>query len=169
MDRRSLGRKLEGLEPVQTKSTAGGKRTERLWRLADVIGHLADPGGDGALDLAQERAKLARLQQEKLKLEIAETRGEVARVPVIEQHWQQMVLSMRARLLASPTRAASRVGPEHQAKMLEIWRTEVYAALNDIADDALPSDVRARVDGSPQIDDAEQEDPPEMSRVPVAT
>ena len=151
MDRRSLAKKLEGLEPVESKKTAKG--TDRLFRLADVIAHLADPGGDGALDLSQERAKLARLQQQKLELELAEVRGEVCRVPVVVQHWQGMVMSMRAVLLNLPSRVAGRVPPEQQAAVLQVTTSEVHAALQAIATDPLPYEVRRRVEGRVEQDD----------------
>lgn len=143
MDRRSLARKLEGLEPVESKKT--GKGVDRLFRLADVIAHLADPGGDGALDLAQERAKLAKLQQQKLELELAEVRGEICRVPVVVAYWQAMVASMRAVLLQLPSRVAARVAPEHQGAVLQMATAEVYTSLNAIADDGLPAEVVSRI------------------------
>jgi hypothetical protein len=50
IDRRTLAKRLEGLPPVEEKKI--GKRTEKRWRLNDVIEHLKNPKPikDDALD-----------------------------------------------------------------------------------------------------------------------
>ncbi len=145
IDRRTLAKRLAGLEPVSTKTV--GRKTERSYTLASVISHLADSGGD--LDLAQERAQLARLQQEKLRIELGELRGELVRVPLVEVHWQAMIAAMRARLVGLPSKIAPQVsGPDGVAHAQDLIQTGVYEALAEIAGDAFPDDVRRRIEAN---------------------
>jgi hypothetical protein len=103
IDRRSLARRLEGLEPAS--ETTKGTRVERLYKLRDVIAHLYE-GERAGLDLNYERAVLAKLQQEKLQLEISELRGDLVRASAVEVRWQDILSSTRAKLLALPSKLA---------------------------------------------------------------
>lgn len=143
VDRRTLARKLSGLEPANC--SVSGKRTSRGYRLAEVITHLA--GADGDLDLNHERAVLTKLQQEKIRLELAELRGELIRGAIIEQHWQAMVCAMRARLLAIPSRCAPELaGPDRHLAVTETLQAAVYEVLTEISGDAFPAEVRKTLD-----------------------
>ena len=143
VDRRTLARKLSGLEPANC--SVSGKRTSRGYRLADVLEHLA--GADGDLDLNHERAVLTKLQQEKIRLELAELRGELIRGAIIEQHWQAMVCAMRARLLAIPSRCAPELaGPDRHIAVTAILQTAIYEVLTEISGDAFPAEVRKLLD-----------------------
>lgn len=108
LDRRSLARRLEGLAPVS--ETTKGKRVDRRYKLAEVVHHLFGREGP-RLDLNDERAKLAVLQQEKLQLEISELRGDLVRLPAVEARWQEMLGAMRTKLLALPSKLAVAVAP----------------------------------------------------------
>ena len=146
MDRRSLARRLEGLAPVEEKK--GAKRTERFYRLADVFGHLSRVDENEALDLNQERARLTKLQAEKVALELAETRGEVVRMSLVVPHWQGMISRARSKFLALPSRAAAVIAPPDKLQ----WTAEtlqgfIYEALTEMAtDEAIPPEITDRVE-----------------------
>jgi hypothetical protein len=140
MDRRALGRRLVGLEPVEERKV--GKRTERLYRLADVFAHLRS---DERLDLNSERAKLAVLQQERIRLEIGEKRGELISSKAIVAHWQAMVGEIRGRLLALPNRAAPLVARKDEGQIFAVLNDLVYEALHSLARSAIPSDIEERI------------------------
>lgn len=143
IDRRSLARKLTDLPPDEQTEKNG--RTERRWRLARVVAHLASPTGEG-LDLNQERAALARVQRHKVEIELAELRGEVVRLPVVEQHWQGMVASMRAKLLSLPSKiAAQTAGPDRLQLVESRAQVLVYEALEEIAHGGVPPAVTERI------------------------
>lgn len=131
VDRRSLARRLEGLTPA-SESTRG-KRTERLYKLAAVVAHLYERERPG-LDLNDERAKLAVLQQEKLQLEIAELRGELVRVPAVEERWHELLAAVRAKLLALPAKLAIAVAPPDRIQSAQDRaQALVHEALSELA------------------------------------
>ena len=140
IDRRTLAKRMTGLSPDE--ETQVGKRTERRWRLARVVAHLANPDGED-LDLTQERAALARVQRLKAEIELATMRGEVASLDAVESHWAGMVASMRAVLLALPSRLAAQVAaPDRQALAQAAAQDLIHEALNRIAGDGLPAGMR---------------------------
>jgi hypothetical protein len=97
------------------------------------------------IDYAFERARLTRAQAEKAELEVKEILGEVVRMPLVELHWQGMVASMRAKLLALPHKAAGVIAaPDKLIAVQETLREFVHEALNEIAGGAIPDDLRAR-------------------------
>jgi terminase small subunit / prophage DNA-packing protein len=60
------------------------------------------------LDLAQERARLARLQADRVALDIAVKEGQLVPASEVEAAWASLVLSARERLLALPSIALQR-------------------------------------------------------------
>jgi hypothetical protein len=131
MDRRALARRLEGLDPVS--ETTKGKRVDRRYKLAAVVQHLFNRESKG-LDLNDERAKLAVLQQEKLQLEIAELRGDLVRVPAVEERWHELLAAVRAKLLALPAKLAIAVAPPDRIQSAQDRaQALVHEALSELA------------------------------------
>jgi hypothetical protein len=131
MDRRTLARRLEGLEPA--KEVTKGKRTERLYKLAAVIAHVYERQGE-SLDLNHERAKLAVLQQEKLQLEISELRGDLVRASAVEGRWQDILATTRAKLLALPSKLAVAIAPPDRIQVAQDRaQALIHEALSELA------------------------------------
>lgn len=143
LDRRTLAKQLTGLAPDEIEQR--GNRTERRWRLARVVAHLANPN-DEDLDLNAERAALARVQRMKAEIELAELRGTVVRVEMAAALWMAMVASARAKFLALPSRLAVAIGPPDRLYQIqEAARELVYEALNEFADhDCAPEETLGR-------------------------
>lgn len=133
-DRRALARDLEGLEPDTTRQT--GSRTERRWRLRHVIEHLMRPTGESTegLDAEQERARRDKEAADKLALENAETRGDIARVSVMVREVGSMLADHRQRALGIPSKLAPMLvgltAPGIQIKLEDA----IYELLGDLAD-----------------------------------
>lgn len=94
------------------------------------------------LDLAQERAQLAKAQTERVRLDIEITKGNLLHREVIELYWSAMVENMKARILALPTKTAQ---VALRCKELHEIETEVkklcYEALHEIAKSGIPADL----------------------------
>jgi phage terminase Nu1 subunit (DNA packaging protein) len=142
IDRRSLARRLEGLTPASEKKV--GKRTERGYLLRDVFHHLQTDGAE-RLDLNAERAKLAVLQQEKIRMEIAEKRGKLLSVEGVTAHWQSIVTEIRGALLAMPNRAAPMLARRDEAYVSTVLTDLIYQALHAFSRSAIPPDLRDRI------------------------
>ena len=143
-DRRGLARSLEGLQPHEEKQV--GKTVQRFYKMAAVIAHLYKSGNTD-LDLTQERARLAILQQQKIELEIAELRGELVRVEKVEEQWIGTLAAMRAKLLALPAKLAIAVAtPDRIQAVQDKSQALIYEALSELAggnddDESIESDV----------------------------
>jgi len=118
----------------------------RDWLEDRLIGKTAG-GDDDVAKFREARARLTRAQADKTELEVSEIRGEVVRTPLIEQHWAMLVSAMRAKLLAMPSRvAASVAAPDRLHEVTDAVRDLVYEALSEIAGDAIPDEIRRRME-----------------------
>lgn len=116
-----------------------------LWLRARIAEEHGVANDGQAYDYNAERARLTKAQADKTELEVRELRAELVRLPIIEQHWQGMVAGMRGKLLSLPSRIAAQVaGPDRLQEVQEKAQTLVYEALTEIADDAVPNEVRVR-------------------------
>jgi len=89
---------------------------------------------DGAVDLVAERARLTKAQAEKVERENAVANGEFIRVAVFHLMVTSAFSRVRSKLLAVPSKLAPYlVGIETSAKAQGIVKTEIYAALNELA------------------------------------
>lgn len=142
-------RQLDNEENPPPKDGRGQYPAEDFgqWLRAHWLSEAGVANDGKAYDYNAERARLTKAQADKTELEVRELRGEMARVPVIVQHWQSMVASMRAKLLSLPGKLAAAVAPpEKLQEANEKGQALVHEALAEIANDALPDDVRARID-----------------------
>ena len=140
--------------PIQTarKGTMGNE-----YELAPCIRWYAlrESGGDGALDLNQERARLAKAQADKTELEAAELKGEMVRYEELSAHWAARGSAMRSRLLTLPTKIAprARVAENDQAASALI-EAEIIEALTEISGNGVPDSTSARRQRSERLSQA---------------
>lgn len=112
----------------------------------------------GVEGLTNERIRLTRAQADKTQLEAAELRGEMVYVDDVIAAWGRMLIAMRSRLLAMPTkigpRTRSSATDQQAAKIIE---EEVIEALEELSDDGIPDRTRARRERWSQDDQATAE------------
>lgn len=84
------------------------------------------------LDLSVERAHLARVQKEKIEMQNAVTRGELAPVTILEEVLSKAGARTVKILEALPSKLKRSV-PGWTAKMSEVARDEVARACNEVA------------------------------------
>jgi phage terminase Nu1 subunit (DNA packaging protein) len=100
----------------------------------------------GELDYTQERAKLTRLQAEKVKLELEQQHGKLLPLEMVIVAWQGQVANARAKLLALPPKVASQVlGMESYAEVEQAIRDTIYEALDELAGDGVPKEYEQRL------------------------
>jgi phage terminase Nu1 subunit (DNA packaging protein) len=121
-----------------------GKRTERSYLLREVFHYLQTDGAE-RLDLNVERAKLAVLQQEKIRIEIAEKRGELLSADAVTTHWQSMVAEVRGSLLAIPHRASPLLARRDEEQVAAVLTDLIYQALHAFSRSAIPPDLLDRI------------------------
>lgn len=100
-----------------------------------AAGRRGDTEGGEALDLAQERAMLARSQRQAVELKLERERGTLVEAGVVERHFVGLVTAARNRLRGVPTLAKSRA-PHLDVHTIEILEDEIDKALRELADDS---------------------------------
>ena len=88
----------------------------------------------GHLDLAQERARLARVQTERQELALQRERGELLDADDVLQVWSTYIAVAKARMLALPDVAAARVVGVSVHEAAAILRQLVHEAQTELAE-----------------------------------
>jgi hypothetical protein len=92
-----------------------------------------------ALDLDQQKARLAKEQADKISMENAIRRGEQVPRDATTRVWAGALTSFRARLLAAPSKLAPQVNPENPNLARDIISAELERILAELADAPLRS------------------------------
>lgn len=146
MDRRTVGRKLEGLVPHRKD-----RRGEYYW-LRDIFDHFLKRNSKGP-NLMEEQALLAEARRQKLELETEELRGQLCRVENVEQLWSEAIANAKAKLRAIPHDTAHQImATKKFSDAVIILEEAVESALTELANDGIPA--RKAVDGSEESVDA---------------
>lgn len=93
-----------------------------------------DMPGDERLELDQERARHSKEQADKLALENAGLRGEIAYLDHIAEIWGRIFGAFRARLLAMASKLAPRVNPGDPRLARDLIEREVYDTLTELTE-----------------------------------
>ena len=124
--------------------TKTGKQV--FFNLDDLNAWLNNKSGS-ELDYTQERAKLTRLQAEKVTLELEQQRGNLLPLKMVIESWQGLVANARARLLALPPKVAGQVlGMESYVEVEHVIRDIIYEALDELAGDGVPKECMQRLE-----------------------
>jgi hypothetical protein len=145
LDRRSLAKKLEGLEPDEEDENKAG-RVSRKWRMARVVAHMAGTATD--LDANKERARKDKESADKLALENARTRGELAAVTEIADWYGAHVDRCSTRLDQIPDALGQLCDPRIAAIVIPECRRLIHEARAELAVDVR----RTEDDDSDEVD-----------------
>lgn len=100
----------------------------------EAAGRMADDG----LNLASERARLARAQRERIEDERSRVAGEYVARRVVLATWAHMVGSFRTRMLAIPNKLAPLVANTAAGECADLLEREVHEALAEVSGEGLP-------------------------------
>ena len=100
----------------------------------------------GELDYTQERAKLTKLQAEKVSLELEQLRGTLLPTEMVVVGWMGHVSNARAKMLAIPPKAAAEiVGMESYLEIEQFLTMLIHEALDELSTDGIPKEYRERI------------------------
>ncbi len=94
-------------------------------------------GSDSMIpDMNFEKARMMKLKNEKLELELSEMKEELVPVSQVEKSWSEMVTSAKSALLSLPKKLAPRVaGEKDTVKCHDILKKNITQAMANIAKD----------------------------------
>ena len=112
----------------------------------DDLGEWLNTRSGGELDYTQERAKLTKLQAEKVSLELEQLRGTLLPTEMVVVGWMGHVANARAKLLAMPAKAAAEiVGMESYLEVEQVITELIHEALDELSTDGLPKEHHKRI------------------------
>ena len=102
--------------------------------VAGYVKHLRDQIRERGQSLADEKTRQVRAQAEKVELANAKARGELVEAAAVEREWSALLMDVRARMLAVPSRVQARLGhlTAHEVQAID---AEVRAALTEAGND----------------------------------
>ena len=136
---------LSTLDDWRRKGCPHTKTGKQVYFEIEELNRWLDNRSSGELDYTQERAKLTRLQAEKVTLELEQQRGNLLPMELVIAAWQGHVANARAKLLALPPKVASQVlGMESYVEVEHEIRDIIYEALDELAGDCVPSSLKIK-------------------------
>lgn len=125
------------------------KRTDtfKSW-LRAYVRHLSEQAagrrGAGALDLVQERARLSKLQADRIAMELKVKRREVLHVDAMVLGISSIFFNVKTHLLGLPSKVKHVLAHLAPADIEQI-RSEIYRCLTELSQMQLPKDVRGKI------------------------
>ena len=137
---------LTTLDDWRRKGCPHAKNGKQVSFNMDALKVWLDNRSKGDLDYTQERAKLTRLQAEKVTLELEQQRGNLLPLEMVIEGWQGQIANARAKLLALPPKVASQVlGMESYLEVEQAITELIHEALDELSTDGLPKKHYKRV------------------------
>ena len=99
-----------------------------------AAGRAAATGGDGGLDLVEQRARLAAAQADRAELELAARRGQLVDAEQVKAGFVNMVTTAKTRLMGVPSKAKARI-PTLTVRDIEALEDLITEALIAVAQD----------------------------------
>ena len=137
---------LTTLDYWRRKGCPHTKKGKQVFFNIDTLNTWLDDRSGGELDYTQERAKLTRLQAEKVTLELEQQRGNLLPMELVIAAWQGHIANARAKMLALPPKAAAQaVGMESYLEVEQAITELIHEALDELSTDGLPKEHYKRV------------------------
>ena len=137
---------LTTLDYWRRKGCPHTKKGKQVFFNIDTLNTWLDTRSGGELDYTQERAKLTRLQAEKVTLELEQQRGNLLPMELVIAAWQGHIANARAKMLALPPKAAAQaVGMESYLEVEQAITELIHEALDELSTDGLPKEHYKRV------------------------
>lgn len=124
------------------------KRLSKLVPVKEGMSHLYESKdilklcvkGEDELDLNAERARLTHHQANKTALEEKVLEGSLIPSELVQETWQTLVVSFRAKMIGIPTKAAPQlIGVDNLVEAEQLLQDYIYDALSQLADTSADS------------------------------
>ncbi|MER0171366.1 MAG: hypothetical protein DU489_12315 [Nitrosomonas sp.] len=124
-------RELQSAGVFSKSATLDEARLAYIRRLREQAAGRAATNG---LDLASERARLAKMQADKLEAELAAKRGDMISLAEAVMGWSDLVNAFRQKMLSLPVRASDSIpGIADRRNAERILTGMVYEALSELS------------------------------------
>ena len=95
--------------------------------------YLQGKAESGDIDYQEEKARLTKMQADKVEMDVLERAGELVEVAEVVEEWQSQLMDMKGKLLAIPSKLATLVTDmDNTAEIQELIDTYVREALEEL-------------------------------------
>ena len=137
---------LTTLDDWRRKGCPHTKTGKQVFFNLDDLDEWLNTRSGGELDYTQERAKLTKLQAEKVSLELEQLRGTLLPTEMVVVGWMGHVSNARAKMLAIPPKAAAEiVGMESYLEIEQFLTMLIHEALDELSTDGIPEEYSERI------------------------
>ena len=137
---------LTTLDDWRRKGCPHAKKGKQVFFDIDTLNTWLDNRTGGDLDYTQERAKLTKLQAEKVTLELEQQRGNLIPMELVIEGWQGQIANCRAKLLALPPKVAAQAVGADYVEIEQLFKSVIYEALDELAGDGVPKEYEKRLE-----------------------
>ena len=141
---------LTTLDDWRRKGCPHTKTGKQVFFNLDDLDEWLNTRSGGELDYTQERAKLTKLQAEKVSLELEQLRGTLLPTEMVVVGWMGHVANARAKLLALPAKAAAEIVGMERLEIEQLLTTFIHEALDELATDGIPKEYSERIKANAQ-------------------
>jgi len=123
--------------------------------------------GQGSFSLTDERTRLTRINADRKELDLKIVQGELIHVDIAMQQWGQVVMTIRSKLLAIPTKLSPLVlGCQNLPEIKETIERSIHEVMSELANPNLKHYARAKLGGDrPHSRDAQASEKAKGKRV----
>jgi phage terminase Nu1 subunit (DNA packaging protein) len=125
-------RRVRALQDARVFGKDAGLNEARISYIRYLREQAAGRAAKNGLDLTSERARLAKMQADKLEMELSAKRGDLVSVVEAEEAWKVLVGAFRSKLLMFPSRAAD-VIPGDGAVAERLLKDMIHDALTELS------------------------------------
>lgn len=144
VDRRSLGRRLEGVAPARITGTS------RLYRPRDIFAAMEQREHGDPRDVASEKARLTRAQADQAELNLAAARGELVRADEVRKTAFELARAARDALLGVPDRVAPILaGLTDEFEVNRVLKEEIVLVCRTLSRDPFAFAREKEIDSTP--------------------
>jgi phage terminase Nu1 subunit (DNA packaging protein) len=137
---------LTTLDDWRRKGCPYSKRGKQVFFNLDELKTWLDERACGELNYTQERAKLTKLQAEKVSLELDQQRGSLIPMELAIATWQGHIGNARAKLLALPPKVAGQVITMDSYREIEQLVTSlIHEALDELESDEFSEEQKTHI------------------------
>ncbi len=137
---------LTTVDDWRRKGCPHTKEGKQVYFDIDELNKWLNQRSSSGLDYTQERAKLTRLQAQKIALKLAHQRAELIPVEMAVVAWQGLIANARAKLLALPPKASALVNEMDGYRDIEYTLNKlIYDTLDELSSEGIPKEYQEKL------------------------
>ena len=143
-----------GVKPK--KSSSKGSAYDPKVALPALYTNLSNASNDNTADLTTEKARLAKAQAEKTRLEAEKLMGTLVDKESWCNEWSSLLVEFKDKILSAPLKLVPKLKGKNSEETYAIITSHLKEVLNDLANDSKSKadEIQFEIDSSPDPEDS---------------